>query len=108
MNERQAAKGLRITTEKIFSWKVSCAPDRGEMPGGARKKNRVFQEEFGIGPTPGRDAQLDGVTLKTLRRLHGKSGTIQSDAPTPGRVVTFLSTFSRAIREIYDVWLMAI
>jgi hypothetical protein len=32
------------------------------------KRTRVLQEEFGIGPTPGQDAQLDGVTLKTLRR----------------------------------------
>jgi hypothetical protein len=32
-----------------------------------RKRNRVFREEFGIGPTPGQDEQLDGVTPKTLR-----------------------------------------
>jgi hypothetical protein len=39
---------------------AKCRVERG-------KRNRVFQEEFGIGPTPGQDAQLDGVTLKTLR-----------------------------------------
>jgi hypothetical protein len=40
---------------------AKCRVERG-------KRNRVFQEEFGIEPTPGQDAQLDGVTLKTLRR----------------------------------------
>jgi len=40
---------------------AKCQMERGE-------RNRVFQEEFVIGPTPGQDAQLDGVTLKTLRR----------------------------------------
>jgi hypothetical protein len=39
---------------------ANCRVERG-------KRNRVFQEEFRIGPTPGQDAQLDGTTLKTLR-----------------------------------------
>jgi hypothetical protein len=37
-----------------------CRVERGE-------RNRVFQKEFKIGPTPGQDAQLDGVPQKTLR-----------------------------------------
>jgi hypothetical protein len=39
---------------------AKCRVERG-------KRTRVFQDEFGIGPTSGQDAQLDGVTLKTLR-----------------------------------------
>jgi len=40
---------------------AKCRVERG-------KRTYEFQEEFGIGPTPGQDAQLDGVILKTLRR----------------------------------------
>jgi hypothetical protein len=40
---------------------AKCRVERGE-------RNRVFQEEFGIEPTPGQAAQLDGGAPKTLRR----------------------------------------
>jgi len=42
--------------------KANCRVERG-------KRNRVLLEEFGIGPTPGQDAQLDGDDEKRHHEL---------------------------------------